>query len=162
MSVYTEDIKATENIPKNWKKEKDFFTSNELISAYESGKKAGMDFQQKVMQEKYFANLELAVKSAEAFYDFFKDLGVSPDARLRINNIASFDFAFLLDEETFNSDTLDLAYEHAQDLRTKLSTDTFSIYFYLFPKTKKLDLNRMISDGFIHYYEPKSSTATTP
>jgi len=145
-------------MPENWKKEKDLFTSDELISAYESGKKAGMDFQQRAMLEEYLANVQLAVTSAETLHGFFKNLGVCPGIRLRINNVASFDFAFLLDEETFNSDLPDAAYEQAHALRTRISADAISVYFYFFPKTKNLNLNLMISDGFIHYYDATSST----
>jgi hypothetical protein len=156
MNAQLEHVGTEQIIPENWERSNTSFTSDELITAYQIGKKAGMDFQQKVMREKFISNINLAAKTAEKFYAFFLESKIEPHVRLRTNSIESFDFAFLLDEEIYHSDKLDAAYEYAHELRTSLSNDTFSIYFYLFPKTSRLDLNRMISDGFSVFYEPKS------
>lgn len=148
------------SILENWKEES--YTSNQIIDAYEQGKKEGMSFQEKIFREKFEENASLAIKGSEELYQLFLKLDIIPDARLRVNNIASFDFAFLIDEESFNSDEIDSTYEQAHHIRERLKTDTFSIYFYLFPKTKTFDLNRLISDGFTHRYAPNESKTTVP
>jgi hypothetical protein len=152
----TQIVSATEQIiPANWECSNTSFTSDELISAYLPGKKEGQELQQQKRRATFISNIHLATKTAEKFYAFLSDAKVVPHVRLRANSIQSFDFAFLLDQDTYLSDKLDEANSYAYELRKACSTDAFSVYFYLFPKTATLDLNLMISDGFSIFYEPK-------
>jgi hypothetical protein len=152
-------------IPENWERSTTVFTSNEVLSAYEMGKEEGMIVQQnlnqKILIEKITTNLKLATQIAEEFRLLLKVYHTDPHIRLRINSISSFDLAFVLAEEFYNSDDLASAYEQAHELRRIHSTDTFSIYIYLFPKTKSLSLSKMDADGFSMHYEPKSTKTTS-
>jgi hypothetical protein len=156
------DIEQSINVtivPENWERSEGVFTSNELVDAYENGMRKGRTLQQKmeekIFEEKVNTNAKLATEIAEKFYSFFIPYNTFPHIRLRANSVTSFDLAFILEEDFYNSDHLTCAYDTAHELRQKHSTDTFSIYIYLFPKTKSLDLNKMDSDGFSLFYEPK-------
>lgn len=152
-------------IPENWERSTTVFTSNDVLSAYEMGKEEGMIVQQnlnqKILIEKITTNIKLATEIAEEFRLLLKAFDVDPHIRLRVNSISSFDLAFVLDEEFYCSDNVDYAHEQAHEFRRRNLTDTFSIYIYLFPKTKGLSLSKMDADGFSMHYEPKYTKTTS-
>ncbi|SHN11380.1 hypothetical protein [Chitinophaga sp. CF418] len=151
-------------IPENWERSDPGFTSDEVISAYEIGKETGKNVQQhlsqKMLYEQFTANVALATKIAEEYSTFFTDLRTEPHIRLRINSFSSFDLAFVLSEAFYNSKYLEAAYDAAYDLEQSHASDMFSIFIYLFPKTKGFDISKMEADGFNIFYEPKIKKPT--
>jgi len=151
-------------VPENWERSDRGFSSDEVISAYEIGKETGKNVQQhlsqKLIYEQFTSNLALATKIAEEYSTFFTDLRTVPHIRLRINSFSSFDLAFVLDEGFYNSSYLEAAYDAAYDVRQSHASDVFSVYIYLFPKTKGFEISEMEADGFNIFYEPKTKKPT--
>lgn len=145
-TIYIPDAKMNAiAIPKNWKT-----AENAFIPAGDD------EACQESIISQYVDNVNLATGLAEQFRDYLQTLGICSEVRLRVNNIWSFDFIFLVDEADYLSDKIDIAQEKAFELTENDNSRMFFVYFYLFARTPRLDISRMISDGFIQYYEPTS------
>lgn len=145
-TIYIPDAKMNAiAIPKNWKTAENAFTPDGDDDAWQGA-----------IINRYTDNANLATRLAEELHDYLQALGISSEVKLKINNIGSFDFTFLMDEADYFSEQADAARTKGYELRKNNNTRIFSVHFYFFCKKPNLDIDLMISDGFTQYYEPTS------
>lgn len=153
------NVKEENVLPEKWERSSGVFTSDDMIDAYHTGKKMGVAQHDAIYREKFNSNFQQATSLAEKLFSFLTEKQFNPFvAKLRAKTIDIFDIVVIVDENAYFRDEFDSAYELAHQLRENSISQTFSINFYLIPKSESLDTSLMASDGFTWNYDPKRTS----
>lgn len=154
--VTNKAIKKESNLPITWKPSSESYSCNEVIEAYEAGKKEGQSIEQRLKFEKLEENLAKSTSLAEGFFELLIEKKCKPtEATMRINSITSFDVAFIVSDKAFFSDEFRALYREAHKIREANRSQTYNIYFTFIPKTKFMNEDMLVHDGFTYSYYGK-------
>jgi len=140
------------HISSNWVKSspsKKYFTSDQVIDAYQTGKKEGLDLTDKLIKDKLSTNIELSGKYTFEIIDKMKEQGLNPtNAYLRINSWSDFDILILLPEEELLNDSIYSFYSFLAEFQEAKSNELFEFVVSFLAKKDGLNEGKLYSDGF--------------
>lgn len=151
------------NTPKNWilspkgsEGGKKWYSADEVIDAYLKGMIDQKNENERLLNERFGENLERAKKLGE---QMFIDLMVSKikcfGIRLRPVDIVTFDFLFFVSETDFISDSFVDVYTKFFKRKKVVSDNNFKVFFSFMPTSEYLNLETLLSDGYILGYGEK-------
>jgi hypothetical protein len=149
-------------IDKNWIRQRDAFTGDDLIDAYIQGKKEGQTEYTRVLLSQLKTNLTLAQKVAE---DLFKDMnkkGFSiTGAYMKAEGITNFNVLVIVSESDFLADNFREVFTSARKIKDASLNDNFHISFTFMPYSTGLNYACIQTDGYFLKYE-KAGTVSKP
>ena len=139
------------------------FSANEVLAAHElgitKGKQQAQDLQTKLYTDLFTTNFQKAHIATEELFETLTKSGIGPvRAYLGIESLSEFNVLIVLDETTYYSDKLDIAYDLAHAKTDKLEDKTFEIRFGYMRLDENIDLNTLRIDGYIASFEPELET----
>ena len=145
------------SVSSDWiKKEKESYTSDEVINAYLQGEKDGQSAKEKVLIQKLEENLKLAQKIVENINEeMVKSNFTSIRSYLRIKSLFRFDAVFSINKDDYLSTGFDAIYKLSRDFKSACNNDSFNINTTFMPITDSLNEERLVSDGFYFTYEKR-------
>lgn len=147
-------LEAVEQQNHNWKEIK--IPANDIIDAYEAGKKAGIDEHFLIYKKTFMENIKKAIQLSEEFYKFLNEELNFPckNIFLKSSGITSFEVLLVVDYNKYLTDTRKVAYSAVQKIIKESQSEVFSIDFTFMPEVGNLNMNTLHSDGFTLTYEP--------
>ena len=144
------------NIPKNWEKDDNVFTGDEVINAFYMGKEAGMDEYKRIVFSQFKENIQKATELSEKFLQALSQLQVVPlSIHLKAEDITSFKALFVVTKDAFLNDSFRQVYTLARQYKNNSETEKFYINFSFTPHSEHLDEHCLVADGFGMKYEKK-------
>jgi hypothetical protein len=126
---------------------KENFSADDIIDAYESGKKDGINYYTTTFKKELKSNLQKAIKTIEDFYKKSLD-GKSHFVMLRISSINYFDVIAALDRDIyFNDDKCKPIYEESFSLSR--SNRNINISFIPSSGKESVNLESLIADDYL-------------
>lgn len=130
-------------------------SADDLIEAYEEGKKKGRDELSAVIQEKVEHNLSTAAEASERLFEYLREnTEISPvQVYLRMESAIDFRALFLVPEEQYVTDAMTEVLKEAKSRELELTQETFSIEFsFLAYDNETTDEEAIVADGFRFSY----------
>lgn len=154
-TLHTHTIPDQGNIlPKDWQKSVEYYTSNDLITAYLKGKEEGKKDEFDKSFQEFSVNVKLATSIAEELFALGKDQDiVLNEIHLKANTLYSFEVLYLVDKKLFLSDNFRAIYVLSRQLRNKYKTDKFNLSFSFTPQSEEVSVDCLGADGFFMRYE---------
>lgn len=152
-----ENTHVTEpTVSRNWKKNKEAFSGDDLIDAYLKGKEAGKNEKMRILFNQFKGNIEKATSLSENLYEFAckKDIKLK-EIHLKAEDITRFAALFVADKNNFLSDNFRELYIHAREIKKIAETEDFYISFSFMPASEKINESCLITDGYFLKYEKK-------
>ena len=146
----------------NWKKTPYKPTPDEIIEAYEAGKKVGMSEHDKIVMREFGENLNQACKLSEnLFHQLNKHFrSFCKGLYLKVNGLSDFEALFIVDRAIYISNSRKEVFSEARKVKRDSKRDLFSISFSFLPQSASLDLSNIFYDGYSLSYEPRSKPKT--
>jgi len=156
MSQSHTEIVRNEIIPcvkeSDWESPKageEHYSTNQLIAAYEAGIAKGISGMQKLVQEKFNANIDKTASDTGRLISKLQEYGVNPtSARLKVISWDQFEVLFILPEKEYLDEKFDFVYNFVGDLENSTREEFYSISFKFLPETEDTDIQKIMSDGF--------------
>jgi hypothetical protein len=138
----------------SWEVNRELFTGDELIEAYLKGYKEGVDQYKKVLLKKLSENISNAQKLGTSFIGLINRNGIiCNNAHLKYMDIERYKIIFVLNSDIYyNFDAMSGFYEMAYSFEAKHNSGDFSIEIAFIPNINSININRLVSDGFIFEY----------
>lgn len=144
----------------NWEEEKPYgYSDDQLIDAFQIGRKKGQSDIQKLVQEKFGNNLNKATTESEKLVKKIKQAyNISiKGMHLNIKDINSFAALIVVDEETYFSDEMEYVYDMIGDHELELEEDDFRLAFHFTGAKNELNKDAIISDGYTLRYKTEAA-----
>lgn len=153
-SIVTENLKDWALSSSFDKSGEQFFSADNVIDAYFSGKKDGNEERSKILREKFSQNLTTAIKAAEQlFSEIIKEGFTCDKVFLKSKNVSHFTALFVVNEDNYLDDSFLKIYDKSIDLKRSLNnTETFDFSTIFTPNSSSLKAERLSSDGYILSY----------
>lgn len=132
------------------------FCADDLIDAFEEGKRAGWEDVQKAFSKKISDSLSRAFSEAEDLFDRIRDLNLSPErVYLRICSVVPFrsEALYLIPEERYVSDDMLTAFELAGRREDELCDEGIGLGFRFMPYNAHTSHHAIMCDGFAFFYD---------
>lgn len=142
------------NTPQKWEQNKQAYTSNDLISAYRDGKKAGADEKERIILKQFNINIDKAADISEKLLERATEEGIKVQTiHLKAEGISLFKSLFIVDANDYVSDNFLKIYNIGAKIKSQMNTEDFEISFSFMPLSEHLNKNCLFSDGFFLTYE---------
>lgn len=146
-----------------WEKEKPYgYSDDQLIDAYQIGRKRGKNEAEKIIQKIFQESLDKATSEAEKLVQKLQEeYNISIKAmHLKVKDITSFSALIAVDESTYLSEEMDNVYSMIGDYELELEEENFRMVFDFMGTEKPLNKNALLSDGYILRYKKESARQT--
>ncbi|WP_145860822.1 hypothetical protein [Pedobacter suwonensis] len=128
----------------------DVYTGDQVIDAYLTGKKHGLQSYQKSLYNSLQQNVDACAVITKSVLEYLKKINIESDtAFLKINNWDNFNIILPVKEEDFLDEKFLSVYDFASDLEEKSINDTFNFGVSFLDYTEKLNEHNLQCDGFI-------------
>ena len=145
-------------VDKNWVKQPDTYTGDDLIDAFIRGKEVGQTEYTRVLTSQLRTNLTLAQRVSE---DLFKVAGekgfVFTDAWIKADGITNFNTLVVVKEEDFLDDRFREVYTIARKIKDDSLNENFHISFTFMPFSSNLNTACVRADGYFLKYDKNRS-----
>jgi hypothetical protein len=156
MNQSTTEIISNEIIPLvkqcDWESPKpgeELYSTNQLIAAYEAGIARGMVGAQKLVQEKFFYNVDKTAEDTGKLVSKLQEYGINPSAaRLKVISWDQFEVLIILPEKEYLDEKFDIVYNFVGELENATHEEFYCITFKFLPETENTDVQKIMSDGF--------------
>lgn len=150
-------------IPKDWeaKEHERTFSTDELISAYLKGKEHGIGLEFEKIKKQLNSNLRLATVIAEDLLKTLQEHKINlVGIHLKPVNIGNFEFLFVVDEESFDSEDFINAYRITHKVKNQYQTEKLTLEFSYLSNESSISDDCLIADGyFLHYNHEQTAKA---
>lgn len=150
-------------IPRDWaaKEAERTFSTNELISAYLVGKEHAMDHALEKARQQLNSNIRTATVIAEDLLRTLEEKAIKlVGIHLKPVNIRNFEFLFIVDEQSFDSEEFINAYSITHQVKNQYQTDDLVLEFSYLSNEETLSDECLVADGyFIHYNHEQGAKA---
>ncbi len=148
--------------PNNWEKNTQPFTDDELINAYQLGKKTGMTEQARILSRTFEQNVNKAQSYCEKLYNSLIAKGYKLyTIHLRAESISTFSALFIVDKAQYLSDEFREAFVLSRNFQESIISDDFHIIFMFMAHSKTINEDCLNADGYFLKYEKGPTTTAT-
>lgn len=141
---------------KNWSRQKDAFSGDDVIDAYLQGKRDGKNDHVRVLLTQFDRNLKRAKLATEDIVrEVYNQNFAAGQVFLKADGISNFTVLCIIKESDFLKDDFEKIYGYARKVKEGNEDDDFYISFSFMPYSKFINTNIIKADGFIFKYGPK-------
>jgi len=135
--------------PKTWIPTKDDAISNQLIEAYQTGLKDGVEQQQKLVFSKLKENIDKSGSLTLSLIDTIKKYGFTPlDAYLRVESFDRFEIMITVPETDALKDEFLEMYDVISKIEIENRNDLYDVFISFCSTNDHFDENIVSSDGY--------------
>lgn len=132
------------------------FTSDDVLNAYLTGKKDGLESEKRLQLDKLRQNLQKTGNVTGSLLTYFSELNFNPiDTYLRVNNWNDFNLLILLPESEFLSKEMLGAYNHISDIEEGQCDEFFHLNVSVCDVDGKPNLKMIKSDNYLFRFTKK-------
>lgn len=125
------------------------YTSDHVIDAYLTGKKEGLEQNDRLIIEKLIANVNLSGEHTNELFTYLKSINIKPvDAYLRINSWDDFSLMLILSEIDFLSKKIDQVYNYISSFEERIGSDFYNLSLSILDVDGDVDTKCLKSDGY--------------
>ena len=130
------------------------YTSNQMIHAYTTGVKEGMEQDEKLFQKQIKDNSKSAGEDTHKVIAHLKSVGInSISAHLRIESRYSIEVLITVSDSDFAKDLFSEIYSFVNALQEKSKTDFYTVIFSFINRSSEFDIDMVKSDGFMFTFQ---------
>lgn len=129
-----------------------------VLSAYETGRKAGIELSDKVYKKTFEDNLKKLGEASRKIFTFLQDRDIEcHEVLVRPENITEFDLLFAITRKTFNSVEFAQIYGLVKNQIKNIQSKTLSLSISFMPYSEDINEEKLATEGFLTIYNGKKS-----
>lgn len=130
----------------------------EVLTAYEAGRKAGIELSDKIYKKAFEDNLDRSFEACRKIYALLKEHGIECHmVSIRPEGITEFDLLFAVEKKKFNSVNFAKTYPLAENQIRGIKSKTLELSISFMPFSQDINEEKLDAGGFLTIYNGKKS-----